>query len=110
MKKNDLIDKYTYRVEWSEEDQSHIAKCLEFPSLTAHGTTVIKAFDEIQKVVKESIKWMQEEGEEIPQPLGLKRFKGILTLRVSSEKHRELAIRSTEEGISINQYILSKIT
>jgi predicted HicB family RNase H-like nuclease len=32
-----------------------------------------------------------------------------LTLRVPSEKHRELAIRSAEESVSINQFILSRL-
>ena len=32
-------------------------------------------------------------GETAPEPLGLKKFKGNLTLRIPSEKHRELAIR-----------------
>lgn len=31
MEKNNVIEKYTYRVEWSEDDKVHIARCLEFP-------------------------------------------------------------------------------
>ena len=104
------IDKYTYRVEWSEEDKAHLARCLEFPSLIAHSKTPERALKEIRLVVSETIKWMAEEGEEIPEPLGLKGFKGNLTLRVSPEIHRQLAIKSAEQGISINQYILSRIT
>lgn len=103
------IEKYTYRIEWSEEDQVHIARCLEFPSLSAHGDTIEKALKEIKFVVGETIKWMEEESEPIPEPLGVKKFKGHLTLRTSPEKHRELAIRSIEQGISINQFILSKL-
>jgi predicted HicB family RNase H-like nuclease len=110
VKKNDLIDKYTYRVEWSEEDMVHIARCLEFPSLLAHGATASRALLEIEKVVAESIKWMEEENETIPEPFGLKKFKGNLTLRVPTEIHRKLAIKSAEEGVSLNQYILSKIS
>ena len=52
MKTNKLIEKYTYRVEWSEEDKLHIARCLEFPSLVAHGNTVEGASKEIEKVVE----------------------------------------------------------
>ena len=48
--KNKIIEKYTYRVEWSEEDQLHIARCLEFPSLAAHGDTVENALKEIQNI------------------------------------------------------------
>jgi predicted RNase H-like HicB family nuclease len=109
MKKNKPIDKYTYRVEWSEEDKVHIARCLEFPSLMAHGDTPKKALAEIEKVVEESIKWLEEEKEPIPEPFGLKTFKGNLTLRVPADIHRKLVIKSAEEGVSINQYILSRL-
>lgn len=110
MSNKELIDKYTYKVEWSEEDQVHIARCLEFPSLTAHGKTSGKALSEIEKVIEETISWMEEENENIPEPFGLKKYKGNLTLRIPSELHRKLAIKSAEEGVSINQYILSKIS
>lgn len=103
------IDKYTYRIEWSEEDKSHIARCLEFPSLAAHGDTVEAALREIEFVVKETIGWLKEEGEPVPEPFGLKKFRGHLTLRVPPEKHRELAVRSAEEGVSVNQFILSRL-
>ena len=110
MENHKISEKYTYRVEWSEEDQLHIGRCLEFPSLAAHGDTVECALKEIEKVVEEAIVWMQEENEEIPEPFGLKRYKGNLTLRIPPEVHRNLSIKSAEEGVSVNQYILSKIS
>ncbi|MHB1348089.1 MAG: hypothetical protein ACYCXK_11440 [Candidatus Humimicrobiaceae bacterium] len=72
MKSHKIIEKYTYRVEWSDEDQLHIARCLEFPSLAAHGSTVEGALKEIEKVVEEAIAWMQEENEEIPEPFDIR--------------------------------------
>ena len=107
MKNN--ISKYTFRIEWSEEDNVHIARCLEFPSLSAHGAGVLDALREIEFVVGETITWLKEEGAPIPTPFGLKKFRGHLTLRVPTEKHRELVIRSTEEGVSVNQFILSRL-
>jgi len=104
-----LVEKYTYRVEWSEDDNTHIAKCLEFPSLSAHGSTSTEALSEIEKVVKETIVWMNEEKEELPEPFGLKKYKGNLTLRIPPELHKELVIKSAEEGVSLNQFILSKL-
>ncbi len=109
MKEKDFLDKYTYRVEWSEEDGVHLAKCLEFPSLIAHGDTMASALKELREVVKETIIWMEEECEKIPEPFGLKKYKGKLTLRVPEDVHRQLAIRSAEQGVSLNQYILSRI-
>lgn len=106
--KND-VGKYTFRIEWSEQDNVHISRCLEFPSLSAHGTTVLEALQEIEFVVSETIAWLKEEGEPIPTPFGVKKFRGHLTLRVPAEKHRELVIRSAEEGVSVNQFILSRL-
>jgi predicted RNase H-like HicB family nuclease len=106
--KND-IEKYTYRIEWSEEDHCHVARCLEFPSLAAHGDTLEEALREIEYVVAESVKWILDEGEAAPKPLGLKKFKGHLTLRIPPEKHRDLAIRCAEEGVSLNRFILSRL-
>jgi predicted HicB family RNase H-like nuclease len=104
------IKKYTYRIEWSEEDHCHIARCLEFPSLAAHGDTNEGALREIEYVVAESVKWMKKDGETVPEPFGLKKFKGHLTLRIPPEKHRELSIRCAEEGVSLNRFILSRLS
>lgn len=48
--------KYTYRIEWSEEDQAYLARCLEFPSLIIHGKTPAKALSAIQKTIEEQTK------------------------------------------------------
>ena len=84
---NSVIDKYTYRIEWSDEDKCHVARCLEFPSLGAHGKTADKALKEIRAVVAAFIAWMQEEKEPVPAPLSLRKYKGHLTLRIPPEKH-----------------------
>ncbi len=103
------IEKYTYRIEWSEVDHAHIGRCLEFPSLAAHGKSADKALNEIEFLVGETIRIMDLEKQPVPESFGLKKFKGNLTLRISSEMHRYLAIRSAEEGVSVNQYIVSKL-
>ncbi len=109
MKTTELINKYAYRVNWSEEDKLYISSCVEFPSLFAHGRTMEAALKQIRIVVKETVEWLKEENEKVPQPFSLKTYKGNLTLRVPSDTHRQLAIKSAEQGVSINQYILSKL-
>jgi predicted HicB family RNase H-like nuclease len=110
MEKSKLAGKYTYRVEWSEEDRVHIGRCLEFPSLAAHGGTAEEALLEIERVVDESIRWLEEEHEPVPEPFGVKKYRGNLTVRVPSELHKKLVIQSAEEGVSLNQYILSRLS
>lgn len=104
------VDKYTYRVEWSKEDNSHIARCLEFSSLSADGPSPEEALKEIKIVVSEAIKWMKQEGEEIPVPFGEKSFSGKCNLRMPIDIHRQASLRAAEQGVSLNQYLLSKIS
>ncbi|MBN1940008.1 MAG: toxin-antitoxin system HicB family antitoxin [Candidatus Aminicenantes bacterium] len=102
-------ERYTYRIEWSAEDDVFIARCAEFPGLGAHGRTQENALRQIKVAVAGALKWLSDEKREAPKPLGSKKFRGHLTLRVPPEVHRELAIRAAEENVSINQLILSKI-
>ncbi|MCL2557398.1 MAG: type II toxin-antitoxin system HicB family antitoxin [Treponema sp.] len=103
-------EKYTYRVEWSEEDSAHVSRCLEFPSLAAHGNTVGDALANIMLAVEESVKWLAEEGAPVPVPFGMKSYKGNISLRIPAETHRKLAMQSAEAGVSVNQFILSKLS
>ncbi len=102
-------DRYTYREEWSEEDNVYIARCLEFPSLLAHGDSPEAALAELHSVVSVVVKDMEETGESIPVPLGSKVYSGKLVLRLPKELHRGAAIRAAEEGVSLNQYLISKL-
>ena len=104
-----MQNKYTYRVGWSEEDGAFVARCLEFPSLGAHGSSTEAALKEIQSVVEFCVNDMKKSGEEIPEPLGTKNFSGKFALRLPPEIHRQLTIESTEAGVSLNQFILSRL-
>lgn len=85
---DNLVEKYTYRIEWSEEDNTHIAKCLEFPSLRTHGESAQEALKEMEFVVDETISWMKEDGEVLPEPLSARKYKENLTRRVPPELHK----------------------
>lgn len=64
-----LVEKYTYRIEWSEEDNTHITICLEFPSLLTHGDTAQEALKEMEFIVGETIPLMKGDGEKIQRKL-----------------------------------------
>jgi len=103
----DYLSKYTYRIDWSEDDDCFLGRCLEFPSLIAHADTREQTLKEIQLVVVESVKWMIEDGEELPVPLSIRTYSGKLSLRIPPETHKRLAIESAEEKVSLNQLLTS---
>jgi len=49
-------------------------------------------------------------GEDIPKPLAEKTYSGKFMVRVPPEKHRNMAIKAAEEGVSLNRYISSKLS
>jgi predicted HicB family RNase H-like nuclease len=103
------IDRYTYREEWSEEDDAYVARCLEFPSIAAHGPTPEAALSELRAVVAVVVEDLAAEGADIPEPFGTRSYSGKLVLRIPKELHREAAIRAAEEGVSLNQYFLARL-
>jgi predicted HicB family RNase H-like nuclease len=102
-------DRYTYREEWSEEDEAYVARCLEFPSLGAHGTSPETALAELRGVVALVVEDLAASGAAIPEPLGSRAYSGKLVLRLPREVHREAAIRAAEEGVSLNQYLVARL-
>lgn len=102
-------NRYTFRVEWSEEDQLFIGRCLEFPSLGAHGDSPIKALKEIMAATDLAIEEMRSNGEEVPEPLSIRKFNGKILLRVPPAVHKDLTRESAEAGVSLNQLLVSKV-
>lgn len=50
-----------------------------------------------------------ESGEPVPEPFGLCRYSGRLTLRMPEHLHRQLATEAEKQGVSINQLINLKL-
>jgi len=69
MKTRPKIDRYTYRVIWSEEDAQCVGLCAEFPSLSYLAPTPEKALRGIRKIVADVIEDMLSNGETVPEPL-----------------------------------------
>ncbi len=61
------IDKYTYRVTWSEEDGEYVGLCTEFPALSWLDETQEAAFNGIRNTVADVIADMLESSEPLPQ-------------------------------------------
>ena len=104
------IDRYTYRVTWSEEDQEYIGLCAEFPSLSWLEKNPEKAISGIRKLVKSSVADMAANNEEIPGPISARNFSGKFMVRVPPQTHRMLAIQAAESGVSLNRLVASKLS
>jgi hypothetical protein len=59
----DAIDLYTFRVEWSEDDQEYVGLCEEFPSLSWLDVDKVQALFGIKQVVIDSLADINEHKE-----------------------------------------------
>ena len=101
---------YTYRVTWSEEDGEHVALCAEFPSLSYLDECASVALQGIIDLVTGIIECMKDQNEPIPEPIAKKNYSGKFQVRITPEKHRILAIKAAEQGVSMNRYVSSLLS
>ncbi|MFZ4402950.1 MAG: type II toxin-antitoxin system HicB family antitoxin [Pseudobdellovibrionaceae bacterium] len=106
---NEFLKKYSYRAEWSEEDDVYIARALEIPSILAHAKTPEDAIKEVKTPLAMALEVMLEENQVLPEPIALHKFKGRLLVRTTPELHKEITIQAAESGVSVNQFILTKL-
>lgn len=105
-----VLDQYTYRVTWSDEDSQCVGLCVEFPSLSWLAATPEKALKGIRKVVAEVVEDMLNNGESAPEPISRRRYSGKFMVRVPPEVHRRLALEAAEEDVSLNRLISTKLS
>lgn len=103
------VDKYTYRISWSEEDGEFVGLCAEFPGLSWLASGSEDAFKGIRKIVKQSIEDMTNNNEEIPSPISTRQYSGKFMIRIPPEVHRHLAIEAAESGVSLNRIASAKL-
>lgn len=103
------IDRYTYRVTWSEEDREHVGLCAEFPGLSWLEKSPEKALSGIRQLVRNCVIDMAANDEKVPEPISARRFSGKFIVRIPPETHRALAIQAAESGVSLNRLVASKL-
>lgn len=103
-------DHYTYRVTWSENDKEYVGLCTEFPSLSWLAGSPEASLKGIRKLVEDVLIDMEKEGEIIPEPIACKKYSGKFMVRVPPHIHQKLVIQATEEGISLNRLVSSRLS
>lgn len=103
------VSHYTYRVAWSAEDDEFVATVAEFPSLSWLAASQVAALEGLERVLNDVVVDMQQQGEDVPEPLSERSYSGKFNLRLGEKLHREVALHAAEENLSINQWVVRKI-
>lgn len=100
-----MVDRFTYRVSWSEEDGEHVGTCAEFPSLSHLAPEPEAALKGIRALVANVVVDMRKNGEPVPEPIASQAYSGRFLTRIPPELHRMLTIEAAEAGVSLNRLV-----
>ena len=95
-----------YRVEVVEdkEEGGWALHCPELPGCATYANSVEEGFQLLEDAKRSWFEACIEDKREIPEPIDLEAYSGQFKLRIPKSLHRLLAQRSSEEGVSMNQY------
>lgn len=99
------MDRYSFNIAWSDEDDKFVATCGSFPGLSAFGETEEDALQEAKIVLELFIESYRERKLPLPKPARAPVFSGQLSLRLSKSLHERAARMASKDGVSLNQYI-----
>ena len=102
-----------YRIEIirEQEEGGYVLHCPELSGCITCGETIQEGLEMLQDAKKCWFTACLEDGVSIPEPARLEDYSGQFKLRLPKSLHKQLAQRSSEEGVSMNQYcvyLLSK--
>jgi predicted HicB family RNase H-like nuclease len=103
------VERYTYRVVWSEEDREFVGLCAEFPSLSWLEQSQAAAFAGIVRLIGEVVADMRRAKETPPVPLASRPYRGEFRVRIPPHLHRRLAIEAAEAQVSLNRLVSAKL-
>ena len=99
--------KLDYPFEVAMEDGDYYVSFPDLPGCMADGSTIEKALKNAEKAKRLWMETALAHGKDIPEPAG--NYSGRLVVRMPKSLHRDLTMRARREGVSLNQYIMSKL-
>jgi predicted RNase H-like HicB family nuclease len=98
---------YTTEVRFDPVDKIYVAKIKELKDCMSHGETIQEAFEEIEVAKRLWIETAIDHGFEIPKPKNEEDYSGKFIVRVPKNIHKEITEKAEENGVSLNQWVLS---
>jgi antitoxin HicB len=91
------------------EDGTWFARIVEFAGCMTEGDTQEEALRMLDDAMTDWLTAKLEDGDPVPAPMAPENFPGKFLVRMTRSLHRDLARRAEREGVSLNQYVVSKL-
>lgn len=97
---------YKIEIVKDETEGGYVLSIPELKGCLTCADSLEKGMEMIEDAKKQWLTAALENGYEIPEPDLVENYSGQFKLRIPKSLHRELAQKSKQEGISMNQYCL----
>lgn len=104
-----MANRYSFNIEWSEEDQEYIATCPAFPGLSAFGETEEEALKEGKIALAGFVETHEANNMPLPEPVVYESVSGKFQLRLLKSLHRLAVQMAQRERVSLNTYIADAV-
>lgn len=101
-----MSDIYERKVFFSKEDGGWIAVAPELPGCSAFGKTSKQALNELDTAIELWLETARRKRWGAPKPVASREAAGRILLRLPRELHKDYMSLATQEGVSLNQYML----
>lgn len=108
MKTIDEYMKTPYRMEIvpDVDEGGYVVSYPDLKGCLSTGETIEEAIANAEDAKREWLIAVMEEGYPVPDPSSDESYSGQFKIRIPKSLHRQLAMQSKKEGISMNQYCL----
>lgn len=93
-----------------DEEGDFIVEVPDLPGCIADGRTAEEALKNVRDAMRAWIESRIAAGLAVPEPRELEEFSGKLVVRMPKGLHRKLSLQADQEGVSLNQYIVSLLS
>lgn len=93
-----------------ESGEYFYAHILELDGCQSHGDSPDEAYQNLREALEGYLEVKLENGDPIPEPVGEEEFSGKFVVRIPKSLHRQLSVEAGLEGVSLNQYVLYKLS
>ncbi len=92
------------------ENDCYVAYCPELKGCITAGETAAEALTNIDDAKRAWLSSALEHRDSIPEPDYMLSFSGQIRLRIPKSLHRRIFMEAKDEGISMNQYCIMKLS
>lgn len=93
-----------------ESGSYYYGRVLELDGCQSTGETFEETYINLHEAMEGWLETKIENNIAIPEPLGDNDYSGKFVIRIPKSLHRKLVIEAEQEGISLNQYAMYKLS